>query len=151
MCDVVLLARVGAGAVRGCVPALMGSLLCGGVAAAAAADWPQFRGPNCSGIAADAHDLPVGVLPRRTSAGPAPVGDGIGGAVVASGRLFVAGMTGEGGGEPVRLRRADGETALEAGLADRRPPRSPRARNSHASSTPPRTPSGSTSTSRRSV
>lgn len=133
MCDVVQFGR----SLRrgsGLVPALMGSLLLLG-GAAAAADWPQFRGPNCSGVAADAHDLPVEFSPAENIRWSAPVGDGIGGAVVAAGRLFVAGMTDK---EQVSLFAFDARTGKPLWKRDWPTGELPEihATNSHASSTP---------------
>jgi outer membrane protein assembly factor BamB len=61
---------------------------------ATGAEWPQFRGPNCSGIAAVDVRLPARFSATENVAWKAPVGEGIGGAVVADGRVFVSGMTG---------------------------------------------------------
>lgn len=60
---------------------------------ARAADWPQFRGPNCSGISSDTKPLPVTFSASENMRWSTKVGDGIGGAVVAAGRVFVSGMT----------------------------------------------------------
>ncbi len=56
-------------------------------------DWPQFRGPNSSGISPSAQDLPIEFSEIHNVAWKASVGDGVGGAVVAAGRVFVSGMT----------------------------------------------------------
>ncbi|MFN0051721.1 MAG: PQQ-binding-like beta-propeller repeat protein [Planctomycetales bacterium] len=64
-----------------------------GNAALQADDWPQFRGPNCTGISATKQPLPVKFSPTEKLAWSADVGDGVGGAVIAAGRLFVSGMT----------------------------------------------------------
>ena len=58
-----------------------------------AEDWPQFRGPNCSGISTGTKPLPVTFSKSENLRWSAEVGDGVGGAVVAAGRLFVSGMT----------------------------------------------------------
>jgi len=63
-------------------------------ATAGAGEWPQFRGPNCSGIAAVEVRLPARFSATENVAWKAAVGEGIGGAVVAAGRVFVGGMTG---------------------------------------------------------
>ncbi|AMV20877.1 PQQ-binding-like beta-propeller repeat protein [Planctomyces sp. SH-PL14] len=101
----------------------------------AAADWPQFRGPNCSGISTDAHDLPVEFSLAENVRWSAPVGDGIGGAVVAAGRLFVAGMTGK---EQVSLFAFEARTGKPLWKRDWPTGELPEvhATNSHASSTP---------------
>lgn len=73
---------------------LLGSLCCVAATPASAGDWPQFRGPNCSGVAAADVRLPVRFSDTENVAWKASVGEGIGGAVVADGRVFVSGMTG---------------------------------------------------------
>lgn len=64
------------------------------LAAQAHDDWPQFRGPNCTGISLTDETLPVHFSETQNLAWQQPVGDGVGGAVVAAGRVFVSGMTG---------------------------------------------------------
>lgn len=56
-------------------------------------DWPQFRGNNSTGIATDTMTLPAKFSDTLNVAWKQPVGDGVGGAVVAAGRVFVSGMT----------------------------------------------------------
>jgi hypothetical protein len=66
-----------------------------------AAQWPQFRGPNGSGVAT-AHDLPVSFGPRENlvwKAGPPP---GHSSPVIANGRIFVTSVEGE---SPVKISR----------------------------------------------
>lgn len=58
-------------------------------------DWPQFRGPNCMGIAQGDQPLPTEFSPSLNLGWSAAVGDGIGCPVVADGRVFVNGMTGD--------------------------------------------------------
>jgi outer membrane protein assembly factor BamB len=58
-------------------------------------DWNQFRGPNCSGISNGKLPLPAKFSATENMLWSEVVGDGIGGAVVADGRVFVSGMTGE--------------------------------------------------------
>lgn len=60
---------------------------------AAGDTWPQFRGPNCVGIASGGASLPEHFSETDNLAWQQTVGDGVGGAVVAAGRLFVSGMT----------------------------------------------------------
>lgn len=57
-------------------------------------DWPQFRGPNCTGISTGTAPLPVEFSPTKNLKWSVDVGEGVGGAVVADGRVFVNGMTG---------------------------------------------------------
>jgi len=56
-------------------------------------DWPQFRGTNSSGISNDTRSLPAKFSDTLNVAWQQPVGDGVGGAVVAAGRVFVSGMS----------------------------------------------------------
>lgn len=58
-------------------------------------DWPQFRGPNCAGISLSDRKLPTEFSATRNVRWQARVGDGIGGAVVASGIAYVSGMKDE--------------------------------------------------------
>jgi outer membrane protein assembly factor BamB len=60
-----------------------------------AEDWPQFRGPNCSGISAGTQPLPAELSLEKNLLWSADVGDGVGGAVVVDGRVFASGMTGD--------------------------------------------------------
>ena len=55
-------------------------------------DWPQFRGPNCSGIATSSATLPVHFSPTENMRWTASLGDGIGSPVVAAGRVFISEM-----------------------------------------------------------
>lgn len=57
-----------------------------------AGDWPQFRGPNCSGIANDAGSLPVEFSDTKNVAWSAKLGDSIGSPVVADGRVITSAM-----------------------------------------------------------
>jgi outer membrane protein assembly factor BamB len=57
-------------------------------------DWPQFRGPNCSGNSVGTATLPLKFSATENVRWTQPVGDGIGSAVAAAGRVFVSGMTG---------------------------------------------------------
>lgn len=56
-------------------------------------DWPQFRGPNSTGIAADSKPLPAKFSTTENLRWSAEVGEGVGGAAIAAGRVFVSGMT----------------------------------------------------------
>lgn len=58
-----------------------------------AEDWPQFRGPNCTGISHEKKPLPVEFSATKNVLWSAVVGDGIGSPVVASGRVFTTAMT----------------------------------------------------------
>ncbi|HMR97298.1 MAG TPA: hypothetical protein PKE05_17310, partial [Microthrixaceae bacterium] len=58
-----------------------------------AEDWSQFRGPNSSGISKTSKSLPETFSSTENVRWSAKVGEGVGGAVVAAGRVFVSGMT----------------------------------------------------------
>jgi outer membrane protein assembly factor BamB len=59
----------------------------------AAEDWPQFRGPNCSGVSTSTLPLPVEFSAKDKVRWSVKLGDGIGSPVIASGRVFVTAMT----------------------------------------------------------
>jgi outer membrane protein assembly factor BamB len=107
----------------------------GGSMPAHADDWNQFRGPNCSGISGESKPLPVEFSADENVRWSAKVGEGIGGAVVAAGKVFVSGMTGD---ETVSLFAFDGATGKK--LWQRDWPTGPLAdihkTNSQASATP---------------
>lgn len=98
-------------------------------------DWTQFRGPNSSGISATTKPLPEKFSSTENVRWSADVGEGVGGAVVASGRVFVSGMTAK---ETVSLFAFDAATGRK--LWQRSWPTGPLPEvhqiNSHASSTP---------------
>ncbi|MEX1229337.1 MAG: PQQ-binding-like beta-propeller repeat protein [Planctomycetaceae bacterium] len=56
-------------------------------------DWPQFRGPNSTGISTSTKPLPEKFSATENIAWSADLGDGIGSPIVVDGRLFVTGMT----------------------------------------------------------
>jgi len=100
-----------------------------------AEDWPQFRGPNCSGISATTKPLPVKFSATDNVRWSAAVGDGVGGAAVAAGRVFVSGMTGK---ETVSLFAFDAATGRKLWQRDWQTGRLTEVQqtNSHASTTP---------------
>lgn len=120
---------------RSVIPAgiLLALVVC--PAAIRADDWPQFRGPNCTGISAGAKPLPVKFSATENVRWSAKVGDGVGGAVIAAGRVFVSGMTAD---ETVSLFAFDAATGKK--LWQRDWPTGPlaevHATNSQASATP---------------
>ncbi|MCH7989713.1 MAG: PQQ-binding-like beta-propeller repeat protein [Planctomycetes bacterium] len=57
-----------------------------------AEDWPQFRGPNCSGISTSTKSLPVKFSETENVLWSSRLGDGIGSPVVAAGRVFTSAM-----------------------------------------------------------
>jgi outer membrane protein assembly factor BamB len=75
-----------------------------------AADWPQFRGPNSSGVSDVAAALPTEFSPEKNVRWSKDVGDGIGSPIVVDGRVFVNGMTSE---ETVTLFAFDATTGKQ--------------------------------------
>lgn len=65
------------------------ALLAGAVQAE---DWPQFRGPNCTGISDGSSPLPVEFSDTERVKWTAKLGDGIGSVVVAADRVFTSAM-----------------------------------------------------------
>ena len=59
---------------------------------AAAEDWPQFRGVNCSGVSTATNPLPTTFSDKEKVKWSVELGDGIGSPVVAAGRVFVPSM-----------------------------------------------------------
>ena len=60
---------------------------------ARAEDWPQFRGPNCTGISTSTAPLPANFSASENCKWSVKLGDGIGCPVVAAGRVFATSMT----------------------------------------------------------
>lgn len=77
------------------------------VSSLSAEDWPQFRGPNCTGISTSTRPLPTEFSATENVAWSAELGDGIGCPVVAAGRVFVSAMV---DAETVGLYAFDAET-----------------------------------------
>ena len=66
-----------------------------GLSAAQAEDWPQFRGPNCSGVSSSTQPLPTEFSDTDNVRWKASPGEGIGCPVVAAGRVFTSAMVDE--------------------------------------------------------
>ena len=100
-----------------------------------AEDWVQFRGPNSSGLSTGSKPLPVKFSATENVRWSAKVGDGVGGAVIAAGRVFVNGMTTD---ETVSLFAFDAITGKKLWQRDWKtgPLMEVHATNSQASSTP---------------
>ncbi|RLT10788.1 MAG: serine/threonine protein kinase [Planctomycetota bacterium] len=98
-------------------------------------DWPQFRGPNCAGISTGTKPLPVKFSATENVRWSAKVGDGVGGSVIAAGRVFVSGMTAD---ETVSLFAFDAVTGKKLWQRDWQtgPLAEVHATNSQASATP---------------
>lgn len=103
-------------------------------------DWPQFRGPNCSGVSASQDPLPFEFYDtedgeQKNVLWSVPLGDGVGSPAVAAGRVFTAGMIDK---QTVGLFAFDATTGKP--LWQRQWPTGPLAEisqvNSYASSTP---------------
>ena len=60
-----------------------------------AEDWPQFRGPNCSGVSTSQAPLPEKFSATEHVKWSATLGDGIGCPVVVAGRVFTSAMVDE--------------------------------------------------------
>lgn len=63
-------------------------------------DWPQWRGVNCTGVYQSAKKLPVTFSNTENVKWSVQIGDGIGAATVADGKVFVTSMRYEPGREP---------------------------------------------------
>jgi outer membrane protein assembly factor BamB len=97
-------------------------------------DWPQFRGPNSTGISTTTKSLPV-KFSNEDALWSADAGDGVGCPVVAAGRVFVSGMVDE---QTIRLSAFDaasGEMLWHRDWATGKLPEVHKT-NSHASTTP---------------
>jgi outer membrane protein assembly factor BamB len=66
-----------------------------GLSAAQSEDWPQFRGPNCSGVSSSTQPLPTEFSDTDNVRWKASPGEGIGCPVVAAGRVFTSAMVDE--------------------------------------------------------
>lgn len=75
-----------------------------------AEDWPQFRGPNCSGISRAKNPLPAEFSATKNVRWSVKLGDGIGCPVVAAGRVFTSAMYDE---KTVALYAHDAKTGRE--------------------------------------
>jgi outer membrane protein assembly factor BamB len=57
--------------------------------------WPQFRGPNCSGVSASTRSLPTTFSSEQNVKWSVALGDGIASPVIARGRVYTTAMRGE--------------------------------------------------------
>lgn len=62
---------------------------------ACAEDWPQFRGPNATGIASESTHPPVHFSTSESVRWSVPLGPGVAGPIVAGSRVFVTSMSAE--------------------------------------------------------
>jgi outer membrane protein assembly factor BamB len=121
------MARVGCIAAVGLVAMAAGPL--------AADDWPQFRGPNASGVASTDHPLPTEFSMTDKVRWKAELGDGVASPVVSGGKVFTTAMTGD---EQFAVFCFDFESGSELWHREFDTGELPRITppNSHASSTP---------------
>ena len=91
-----------AGNFTACVPRLHGLLralfvllLMEPFGIAKAEDWPQFRGPNASGVSLSDRRLPTEFSSEKNRLWAATLGDGVACPIVVNGRVYTTAMTGE--------------------------------------------------------
>lgn len=98
-------------------------------------DWPQFRGPNCTGVSTSKDPLPEKFSATENVRWSSRLGDGIGSPVVAAGRVFATAMTGP---ETVSLMGFDAASGKKLWQRDwaTGPLAEIHKTNSHASTTP---------------
>jgi outer membrane protein assembly factor BamB len=106
-----------------------------------AEDWPQFRGPNCTGVSMSKKPLPLEFSATKNVRWSAVLGDGIGSPAVAAGRVFSTSMSDLKGKEPKLLVHAfDAETGKKLWqqevLAGPKPLQTIHQVNSYASASP---------------
>ena len=100
-----------------------------------AEDWPQFRGINASGVSASNKPLPTEFSLTDKLKWSVKLGDGIGCPIVAGGKVFVTGMTGERTFSAFAFEAATGKKLWQRDFETGKLPRITPP-NSHASSTP---------------
>src|SRR5262245_51746134 len=64
-------------------------------AAAYGEDWPQFRGPNASGVSTSTKSLPAEFSTTENLRWSVKIGDGVGSPIIHSGKVFATAMTAE--------------------------------------------------------
>lgn len=106
-------------------------------APALADDWPQFRGPNGSGVSAETHSLPTefSTDDGKNIAWSVKLGDGIGCPIVVADRCITTAMSGDETFSVLAYDVATGKELWHTKLATGKLPRITPP-NSHASSTP---------------
>ena len=113
---------------------LFPALLAAGAGLSVAEDWPQFRGPNCSGVSRSGKPLPVEFSATKNVLWSIEMGDGIGAPVVAAGRVFTSSMESDGTVRLLCVDAASGERLWSRDLATG-PLAEIHLTNSHASTT----------------
>ena len=98
-------------------------------------DWPQFRGPNCTGISAGKQSLPTVFSATENVRWSNDIGEGVGCPVVAAGRVFVSSMVDS---KTIGLLALDAKTGKQLWQRkwDIGPLPEVHKTNSHASTTP---------------
>src|SRR5262245_31649894 len=104
-------------------------------ALAVAADWPQFRGPNASGVSTEDQPLPTEFSLDQNLRWSVKLGDGIGSPIVVGGKVFTTAMIGE---QKLGVFAFDAASGKEIWKSEFDTGKLPRITppNSHASSTP---------------
>ena len=104
-------------------------------AIATAEDWPQFRGPNASGVSTEGKPLPTEFSLEQNLRWSVKLGDGIGSPIVVGGKVYATAMTGD---EKLGVFAFDAATGKEIWRSEHDTGKLPRITppNSHASSTP---------------
>jgi outer membrane protein assembly factor BamB len=114
---------------------LLPLLILGNALSISAEDWPQFRGPNCSGISKGTKPLPVKFSETENVQWSVKLGDSIGSPVVAAGRVFTSAMMNEDTVGLLAFDAATGEKLWERTWKTGPLPEVHKT-NSHASTTP---------------
>lgn len=111
-----------------------------GAGRSTAEDWPQFRGPNCTGISPSVKRLPLHFSSTMKVRWSVAVGDGIGSPTVADGRVFTTAMVGKAENQKLVVFCFDAVTGKQLWQRDLAPGPKPLApiheMNSYASATP---------------
>lgn len=107
-----------------------------GVPAVSADDWPQFRGPNATGVSLSTKPLPVRFSAEENVRWSIPLGDGVASPIVVGGRVYVTAMSDANVISVYCLAARSGELLWRQDLpmGEKLPAITPP--NSHASSTP---------------
>jgi outer membrane protein assembly factor BamB len=106
-----------------------------GPAAVQAEDWPQFRGPNCTGVSRSTDPLPAEFSFTQNVVWSTELGDGISSPIVAGGRVFSTAMAESDRLDVICHDAATGEQLWRNEVPIEEPP-AIAGPNSYASSTP---------------
>ncbi len=100
-----------------------------------AEDWPQFRGPNATGVSTSDKPLPTEFSLEQNLRWSVKLGDGIGSPIVVGGKVYATAMTGEQKLGVFAFDAASGKAIWKREFDTGKLPRITPP-NSHASSTP---------------